>query len=252
MNQTYILKIAYLGTNYSGWQSQDNAKTVQGELNNALKIILKKDVETLGSGRTDAGVHAMMQFVHFKYDEILPNNLVFKLNAILPFDIKIYDIYISEKQDFHARFDAISRKYRYFIHFEKPIFNKNQVWFYKSKLDFDKLNHLANVFLDITDFSSFCKANADNFTNNCIIYESKWVQNENGIYYEVKANRFLRGMVRALVGTMTQICAKNQTKDDLLKIIEAKNRSKAGPSAPPDGLFLWEIEYPYEFFKIEN
>ncbi len=247
----FFIKIAYKGTNYHGWQIQPGAITIQGTIDSALKILLKEDINTTGAGRTDTGVHASEFFAHFDtvktIKEITDLNLTYKLNSILPNDISVHDI-IPVKEDAHARFDAISRTYKYYISLQKDPFWIDSAWFFYSSLDMKKMQEATELLFDYQDFSSFSKSNTQVKTNNCKIISASWQQKDNILIFEITANRFLRNMVRAIVGTLIEVGMKKITRTDFQKIIKNKNRSNAGVSAPAQGLYLTNIEYPDDCF----
>jgi len=240
----YFLDISYKGTNYSGWQVQLNANTVQAELNTALSTLLKNLIETLGSGRTDAGVHAHQQIAHSDTDEILqPEDFLYKLNSLLPKDIAIRGLQ-GVKDEAHARFDATSRSYRYFIHNRKEPFVLNSSYFFHPTLDFDLIREAIDILKIQKDFESFSKVHTEVNNFNCDIFDARWELTSNGFVFYIRANRFLRGMVRALVGTLLDIGQQRTSIDQLKEILKSKNRSEAGRSVPPDGLYLDSIQYP--------
>ncbi len=240
----YKIDVAYKGTNFHGWQIQPNAITVQGELDKAISVFLRIPTETLGSGRTDAGVHARQQIVHFDFEkEIDTKRFLLGVNSILPNDIAVKTI---EKvaDDFHARFHATERAYRYYIHRYKNPFGEKQCYVFPKELNIDKMNEAAQCLFDHIDFESFSKIHTDVHTFNCTIMAAEWVQTKEGYVFYIKANRFLRGMVRAIVGTLLKVGLEKMNKEEFNDVILAKNRQKAGASAPADGLFLEEVKYP--------
>ncbi len=249
MLQRYFIELAYKGTAYHGWQIQPNALAVQEVLNKALATVFRKDIETLGCGRTDTGVHASQFYAHFDIhtentDGICHPNLIRSINGLLPNDIAVKQI-IKVDSTAHARFDATLRKYHYYIHFNKNPFKTETSWLIKDDLDFVAMNKAASILLDYEDFSAFCKANADNFTNNCILSQCEWkVENDHWVLH-IAANRFLRNMVRAIVGTLVDIGKGKMGAEQIRKIVESKNRSNAGASVPACGLFLTHVQYPY-------
>ena len=242
----YFIYLSYNGTNYHGWQVQPNALTVQETLNNALSTMLQEEIETVGAGRTDTGVHASFFTAHF---ESLNNKLdkdkkwVYKLNGILPDDIVINNI-TRVSPDAHARFDALSRTYKYHISKKKDPFNREFSYLLYGHLDINKMNKASLLLYDYTDFTSFSKLHADVKTNNCRVSLVKWEQIGNQIIFTIKADRFLRNMVRAIVGTLLEAGRGKLGIDEFRKIIESKDRSQAAASAPAHGLFLTNIEYP--------
>ena len=246
--QRYFIELAYKGSAYHGWQKQPNAIAVQQVLEKALHTYFRKPIETLGCGRTDAGVHATQFFAHFDLDEVLSEekaiNFIKAINALLPYDIAIKQI-IAVAAQAHARFDATLRAYQYHIHFNKDPFKTNNSWLIKDTLDVEAMNEAAKIILAYQDFGAFCKSNADNFTNICEVSQSQWEITPNGIIYHVKANRFLRNMVRAIVGTLVEVGKGKMEPTNLHQIIQSQNRSAAGASVPACGLFLTEVAYPY-------
>ena len=243
--QRYFIELSYDGTNYHGWQVQPNAVTVQQLLDEALSTVLRQPIETTGCGRTDTGVHAREFFAHFdSKSEIEHPNSEIGVNAILPKDIAIKRI-IAVHHDAHARFDAIQRSYEYHIHFEKDPFKVNRSWELRDKPDIALMNEAAAIMMTYVDFSCFSKSNTQTFTNNCKISRAEWVEKDGGLMFHISADRFLRNMVRAIVGTLIAIGRKEIEPEAIRQIIESKNRSKAGTSVPACGLYLTEVKYPY-------
>ncbi|HEY4196968.1 MAG TPA: tRNA pseudouridine(38-40) synthase TruA [Mucilaginibacter sp.] len=247
--QRYFIELAYDGTNYHGWQVQDNALSVQEVLNNALATILRETVETTGCGRTDTGVHARQLYAHFTLQTpeggvIDLTGLVHSLNAILPDDIADKRI-IPVNEDAHARFDAVSRSYEYHVHFEKDPFKINHSWQLRDKPDMALMNAAARIIMEYTDFSCFSKSNTQTFTNNCKITRAEWVYNEHCLVFHISADRFLRNMVRAIVGTLMLVGRKEIAPEEVRAIIKSKDRSNAGVSVPACGLYLTEVKYTY-------
>lgn len=241
----YFIKLAYKGTNYFGWQYQPDAISVQETLNKALSTLLKTNIDILGAGRTDSGVNAKEMFAHFDYEtEIDTKKIVYKLNSFLPKDIAIFDL-IKVHDDAHARFDATKRTYEYHIHTKKNAFESDDSWYYSLPLDVEKMNEACKILFEYIDFECFSKTHTDVNTFNCKIFEANWKQNEEKLVFTIAADRFLRNMVRAIVGTMINIGSGKVSLNDFRKIIESKNRSKAGFSVPAHGLYLTKIEYPY-------
>ncbi len=251
----YFIELAYNGTNYHGWQYQPNADSVQETLNKALSTILKVTIDVVGAGRTDTGVHAKQMFAHFDYDsEIDTPHLVHKLNSFLPKDIAIFDIH-KVSDEAHARFDAKKRTYEYHIHNQKDVFEQDGSWYYQNELDVEKMNEACKILFEYTDFECFSKVNTDVNTFNCKIFEAHWTrgaaeqsgakQDGNKLIFTISADRFLRNMVRAIVGTMINIGLGKITTQDFRKIIESKDRNQAGFSVPAHGLYLTKIEYEY-------
>ena len=241
----YFIKLAYNGTNYHGWQVQPNASSVQETLNKALSVILNEEINIMGAGRTDTGVHAKEMFAHFDYNPTLEiDSVLHKLNSYLPKDIVIYDI-IPVRDDAHARFDAKKRTYNYYITSVKDVFSQEESWYYHQNLDVELMNQAAKILLNHTDFQCFSKVNTDVNTFNCTISVAYWTQENNQLIFTISADRFLRNMVRAIVGTLVNVGLQKITLSDFNSIIENKNRNEAGFSVPAQGLFLTKIEYDY-------
>lgn len=243
-SKRYVLEIAYKGTNYAGWQIQPNAHTVQAELEQALKIVFRQEISTVGAGRTDAGVHASQLFVHFDYDGVLPKTLVNSLNGILPPDVAIKGLYIPSNNDFHTRFRAISRAYIYQIVLCKSPLNQDFSMWVRQSLNVEFMNTAAALLLEYEDFASFCKAHGDQKTTLCRMDHAYWEITPDMLRFHIKANRFLRGMVRAIVGSLIWVGTEKVSVKDFQKMIEAKDRRKAGPNAKAKGLILSEVNYP--------
>lgn len=240
----YFIELSYNGKGYHGWQNQPNAISVQQVLEEALSVLLQTKVEIFGAGRTDTGVHASQMFAHFDVEfEIDIPTLVYKLNSLLPNDISIHDVF-KVKEDAHARFDATSRTYHYKISTTKNVFNTDFAYRFQVPLDVEKMNEACNILLQYKDFQCFSKSNSDVKTYYCNIEKAEWIEEQNGLIFIITADRFLRNMVRAIVGTMINIgLGKIQVKN-LITIIESKNRSEAGYSVPAQGLYLTQITYP--------
>ncbi|HNW98697.1 MAG TPA: tRNA pseudouridine(38-40) synthase TruA [Bacteroidales bacterium] len=244
----YFIKLSYDGTHYHGWQSQDNAVTIQSGLEKALSIIISEEIEVTGAGRTDTGVHAREYFAHFDLDKKLSDeekkDIVYRLNAILSKDISVSEI-IDVEASAHARFSAVSRTYKYYISKTKNPFNKEYSWFVYGNIDVVKMKEASKILFEYTDFTSFSKLHTDVKTNNCKIMYAEWNEENDMLIFTIKADRFLRNMVRAIVGTLVDVGKGKISLDDFRKIIENKNRSDAGYSVPAKGLFLEKIEYPF-------
>jgi tRNA pseudouridine38-40 synthase len=241
----YFIEFAYKGTNYHGWQYQPNAVTVQETLNSALSTILKTEIDVVGAGRTDTGVHAQQMFAHFDFEgELDCAPLLFKVNSFLPKDIALKNIH-NVHDSAHARFDATQRTYHYFMHQQKDAFESNDSWYYHQDLDIQMMNKACELLIQHTDFECFSKVNTDVNTFNCVISKAIWIQNSDEIIFEISADRFLRNMVRAIVGTMIHIGSGKISLSDFQQILDSKDRSKAGFSAPAHGLYLTEVKYPY-------
>lgn len=237
----YFLEVGYKGTAYHGFQVQDNAPTIQFEIQKAMKILLKEEVTLTGSSRTDAGVHALQNFFQFDLDKVLGDKQVYNLNAILPDDICIHSLK-EVSPTAHCRFDAIGRKYQYYIYTHKDPFMKDRGWHYPYTVNISLLNEAAAMIKQHTDFTSFAKRNTQVFTHNCDIYESYWETLEGKqLRYTVKGNRFLRGMVRGLVGTMLKVGRGTLSLSEFENIIKAKDCTRADFSTPPQGLFLVNV-----------
>ncbi|KJD31647.1 pseudouridine synthase [Tamlana sedimentorum] len=243
----YFLELSYNGTEYHGWQNQPNAISVQEVIEKALSTLLNTKISIVGAGRTDAGVHAKQMFAHFETDQIM-DNLVYKLNSFLPKDVAIHNLF-EVKTDGHARFDALSRTYLYRIATKKNVFNFNNTYFVNQELDLEKMNKASKILFEYIDFQCFSKTNTDVKTFNCKVMQAEWNRVEDEIHFTVKADRFLRNMVRAIVGTMVNIGLGKIEVEALHDIIQSKNRSEAGFSVPAHGLYLTHIEYP-EDIKI--
>ena len=242
----YFIELAYNGNNYHGWQIQPNARSVQGEIETALSNLHGKHrIEVVGCGRTDAGVHAHRYFLHTDLPRHWETNqLVFKLNRMTPPDLAFFSA-IEVLPAAHARFDAQRRTYRYFIHQRKNPFLQAHSWYVQQALNVSAMNEAAQHLLGVQDFSSFAKAHTDVKTNICEVFAAQWHADANGIYFEITANRFLRNMVRAIVGTLVEVGLKKINAAELPGIIAAQDRSEAFVSVPAQGLFLWEITYPF-------
>jgi tRNA pseudouridine38-40 synthase len=245
----YAIQILYKGTNYHGWQIQDNAHSVQEELNKVLERLLNHPIKTVGSGRTDTGVHAKEQYVMFQSDlELDSYQHVKSLNGLLPKDIAVHGIFkIADKAN--VRFDAISRAYEYRICRRNDPFEKEYSAFLPYDLDFEKMNQGAEFLLSQKDFSSFAKSGSAQSTSICQIYQAAWKKEGYIWTFEIKADRFLRNMVRAVVGTLVEIGEGRISLEDLKEIVKTKNRSHAGRSMPASGLFLMEVKYPEGYFQ---
>lgn len=245
MLQRYFIELAYNGTRFNGWQIQPNAPSVQETLQKALSTICREELKITGAGRTDTGVHASFFVAHFDSEKkhLDHPDFAYKLNSFLNQDIAIFRIY-KVKPEAHARFDALSRTYHYYITCKKNPFVQETAWYFKYPLDLDAMNEACKMLFDYSDFTSFSKLHTDVKTNNCCIDQAKWIQDGDKLIFEVKADRFLRNMVRAIVGTMLEVGQRKITVDDFRVVIERKNRGAAGVSVPPQGLFLTGIEYP--------
>lgn len=240
----YFITFSYDGTAYHGWQIQPHSVTVQEELQKALSTLMRKPMEVVGAGRTDTGVHARKMIAHFDHDEVLDcPQLVYKLNKLLPRDIAVQ--YVEPvADDMHARFSAKSRTYHYYVHLDKNPFLRSYSWQVYGNPDFELMNRAARVLMEYKDFTSFSKVNTDTKTNDCTITEARWDRvGEDQWRFTVTANRFLRNMVRAIVGTLMEVGRGRMTIEQLRSVIEAKDRCRAGDSVPGNALFLVEVLY---------
>lgn len=249
MKKRFFIYFSYKGTAYHGWQIQPNGISVQEVLTKALRTILRTEIEITGAGRTDAGVHAKLMVAHFDLRTELPSDfhLVSKLNNFLPTDISVLKI-IEVQPNAHARFDAISRRYEYHIVTQKDAFKTEFTTRVSDKLDFETMNLAALSLMDFTDFTSFSKLHTDVKTNNCKVTLAKWTRRDNEWVFTIQADRFLRNMVRAIVGTLFEVGRGKISVEEFRTIIEAKNRCKAGASVPAYGLYLVDIQYSKNIF----
>ncbi|MGS2763214.1 tRNA pseudouridine(38-40) synthase TruA [Sinomicrobium sp. M5D2P9] len=241
----YFIELSYHGKGYHGWQQQPNAITVQETIEKSLSLLLREPVSITGAGRTDTGVHARQMFAHFDTDTgISAAELVYKLNSLLPGDIAIYRIFEVENEA-HARFDATSRTYEYWINPLKDPFLAGLSFYYRHPLDLEKMNSAAGILLGHKDFQCFSKSKTDVKTYFCTIESALWERKEGKLVFTITADRFLRNMVRAVAGTLLQVGQGKLQKENVKKILESKNRSEAGASVPAHGLYLTKIQYPY-------
>lgn len=249
----YFIQLSYDGTNYHGWQIQDNALSVQEEVEKALAVLVREKVELVGAGRTDTGVHASFYMAHFDSNlDFLANDLtVFKLNCLLPADIAVQKIF-PVRPDAHARFDATYREYKYYLSRQKDPFTFRYSEKESRKLNLEKMNEAANTLSNYHDFTSFSKLGSDVKTNNCVIYKALWEEMGDQLIFTIRADRFLRNMVRAIVGTLLEVGLGKITIEDFRAIIEKKNRSSAGASVAAKGLFLVDIGYHAEKINMQE
>ncbi|MCH7523907.1 MAG: tRNA pseudouridine(38-40) synthase TruA [Bacteroidetes bacterium] len=246
----FFIELSYNGKAYHGWQNQSNAISVQEVLENALSTLLKEKISIVGAGRTDTGVHAIQMFAHFDTPKAFSiEKLIYNLNSFLPNDIAVQDIF-KVNDDAHARFDAISRAYKYRISSSKNVFSFNNTYSFKKDLDVKKMNEAAKILFEYSNFKCFSRSNTDVKTFNCNILEAKWVFENDELVFIIKSDRFLRNMVRAIVGTMINIGIGKINAEDLHDIIKSKNRSQAGASVPGHALYLTKIEYPKNIKEI--
>lgn len=239
----YFIEISYQGKKYHGWQSQPDANSIQEEINKAISVVLQEEIIVLGAGRTDTGVHAEQMFAHFDTENELDINYVFKFNSVLPEDIVIHTLE-KVKEDAHARFDAVSRSYQYKIWLGRNPFLLDSTWqIHYQKLDVNAMNEAAKLLLEYENFQAFSKVKTEVKTYNCDVTEATWVQNGNELTFHISANRFLRNMVRAIVGTLVDVGKHKISTQEFRNIIVSRDRSKAGLSVPAKGLYLTEITY---------
>ena len=245
----YFMYLGYDGTNYHGWQIQPNGASVQEELQKALSTLMRRPVEVVGAGRTDAGVHASLMVAHADIDALADAAIwVGKLNRLLPPDIAVYRMR-RVADDAHARFDATYRKYQYHVTTSKNPFLRHYAWRVFQPLDFGRMNEAASVLFEYTDFTSFSKLHTDVKTNNCRILYARWEQEGADEWvFTIQADRFLRNMVRAVVGTLVEVGRGKLTIEGFRRVIEAKNRCSAGTSVPGNALFLVDVGYPEHLF----
>ncbi len=247
----YFIYLEFDGSAYSGWQLQPHSPSVQQTLEEALALFLRQNVSVTGAGRTDAGVHASEMVAHFDLDE--PQDCGWmrgKLNGILPQDIAVHRI-VPVKADAHARFDATARTYKYYVTLNKSAFNRNYSWFLPNEPDFEMMNRAAEILMKTVDFTSFSKLHTDTRTNDCHVTEAGWDMLPDGRWvFTITADRFLRNMVRAIVGTLMEVGRGRLTIDGFQRIIDSKDRCSAGDSAPAQGLFLYKIVYPDNLFVL--
>lgn len=250
MNKTrYFIEIAYNGTKFHGWQIQPNALSVQECLDKALSTYFRYTIATVGCGRTDTGVHATQFYAHFDLEQsaLQPqqiNKAITGVNSLLPYEISVISLF-DVAPDAHARFDATARTYHYHIHFRKDPFKLDRSWLFKGELDLSAMNSAAQILLEHTDFSCFSKSHTQTFTNNCKITKAYFEKEGNALKFTISADRFLRNMVRAIVGTLVNVGQAELTLEAFQEIIISKNRSNAGQSVPACGLYLVNIKYPY-------
>jgi tRNA pseudouridine38-40 synthase len=239
----YFIELSYNGKKYHGWQIQPDAVSVQEKLNNAVSTVLQEQIEVVGAGRTDTGVHASQMFAHFNVENLVSGDVVHKLNSILPNDITVYNVF-SVAEEKHARFDALTRSYEYRIWLGRNPFLLDFSWqIHSQKLNLFKMNEAAKVLLEYEDFQTFSKVKTEVYTFNCDVKAAFWKQEGNLLTFHISANRFLRNMVRAIVGTLVDVGLEKISIHEFRQIIESKNRGNAGVSVPAKGLFLTQIKY---------
>jgi tRNA pseudouridine38-40 synthase len=245
--QRYFLEVAYKGTNYSGFQVQHNANSIQTEVEKALAILFRQQINLTVSSRTDAGVHAFQNFFHFDTEINITEKNLYNLNAILPADI-VAKAFHKVDSSSHCRFDAVSREYNYFVYNKKNPFLQDTAYYFPYKLNLEKLQQAAKLLTRYTDFTSFSKRNTQVKSFTCNIYCSEWLREKDYIIYKVIANRFLRGMVRGLVGTMLKVATGSIPLEQLNHIIESRDCTMADFSVPSKGLFLVKVNYEENIF----
>lgn len=243
----YFLEFSYRGTAYRGWQRQPDAVSVQETLEGCMSLLLGSPTEVVAAGRTDTGVHAKKMFAHFDLSDRVPENLVSRLNAFLPRDISISKVHLVQSQA-HARFDAICRTYKYYVVHEKNPFLMDSAHWVQAQLDFEAMNRASNYLMDFKDFKCFSRTNTDVKTYNCDIREAGWSNEGEAWVFTITADRFLRNMVRAVVGTLLLVGKGKLDPEGVKDIIKSRDRTKAGPSVPAKGLYLNEIIYPQSLF----
>lgn len=243
----YFIEVSYRGTRYSGFQVQENAHTVQAELQKAMELVFRKAFVLTGSSRTDAGVHALQNYFHFDEESELQQKQVYNLNAVLPNDLAVKRL-IRMNTDAHSRFDAISREYRYHIYTRKDPFLHDRAYFFPYNIDVEAMQTAAGILQEYSDFTSFSKRNTQVKTFICALYESRWEQTPEGYCYYVKGNRFLRGMVRGLTATMLKVGRGRLDLNVFRSIIEGRDCTLAQFAVPPHGLFLEKVNYPEGYF----
>jgi tRNA pseudouridine38-40 synthase len=241
----YFIQLSYDGTSYHGWQIQQNAHSVQEEVEKALAVIAREKIEVVGAGRTDTGVHAAFYIAHFDsiHEGLADENMLFKLNCLLPFDIAVQKIY-PVSADAHARFDATYREYKYYLSRTKDPFTHAYAEKESRKLNMELMNEAAKLLFEVEDFTSFSKLGSDVKTNNCKVTKAFWEENGDQLVFTIRADRFLRNMVRAIVGTLLEVGLGKMTIAGFKSVIDKKDRSSAGASVAAKGLFLVDIGYP--------
>jgi tRNA pseudouridine38-40 synthase len=241
----YFLELSYNGRNYSGWQRQENAISVQQIMEESLSRVWRSDIFITGCGRTDAGVHAKQYFAHFDTEKNIPDNFLYRINRLLPEDIAVSRI-LEVKPDLHARFDAISRTYKYFAHFDKnPFLEENSFLLYEKRPDIQKMNACAQKLLGERDFATFEKKGSDNKTSVCKIENAFWEQADNKLVFTITADRFLRNMVRRMTGALLMVGTGKLSEEEVINAVENKQSLEVKTAVPAKGLFLWEIKYDF-------
>lgn len=248
----YFIQFSYFGKHYHGWQNQPTAITVQQVLEEAMTTVMRQKVALMGAGRTDAGVHAKQMYAHFDFKELknIPET-IYKLNAFLPSDIAVQNI-ITTRLDAHARFNAVERTYEYWLVQEKNPFYEDAAHYVRATLDIDRMNAAAALFQEQKDFECFSKSNTEVYTYLCAVKKAIWTKNGTVLVFTITADRFLRNMVRAIVGTLLEVGTGKRNLEDVKTILKSKDRSKAGPSVPAKGLYLTQVLYPKSTFEIDG
>ena len=248
----YFIELSYNGSKYHGWQSQPNATTVQQSIENSLQLVLKnKQLKIVGAGRTDTGVHAIQMYAHFDFDKNFDvNNLIFKLNSFLDKYIVINNIF-RVHDEAHARFDAYLREYKYFLTTKKDVYNSDIKYYFTKKLDFEQISKAIEIIKQNTNFKSFCRTKTDVTSYECSIKNFQYEVKNSEVIFTISANRFLRNMVRAIIGTILDVGLHKISVEKLKDIIDKSDRIYAGPSVPAHGLFLTKVEYPENIFVNE-
>lgn len=246
----YFLQLSYNGRNYSGWQRQENAISIQEVLEDNLSKIWRENIEMTGCGRTDSGVHAQQYFAHFDAEKDIPENLLYRINHILPADIAIINLF-KTKEELHARFDAQLRTYKYFIHYKKnPFLEETSFLIYEWKPDIEKMNHCAKQLLGKHDFSAFEKKGSDNKTSVCEIHNATWQKTKHGLVFTISADRFLRNMVRRLTSALLLVGTNRMDEQEFINAVLHKRTLDVKLAVPAKGLFLWEIKYPPNCMRV--
>ena len=243
----YFMDITYKGTHFNGWQTQPNGTTIQEEIETGLKLLLKKETPVTGSGRTDAGVHAQQQIAHFDGEVPDVSQLAYKLNSFLAKDIAINAIF-PVNSEANARFSAESRLYHYHLHQSKNPFKAEQSYYFNPVLDLTKINAACEILRNWQNFECFSRVHTEVNHFNCDIFEAEWTQNGEEHLFRIRANRFLRGMVRAIVGTLIDVGLNKTTLEELKQILESRDRRRAGRAVPAEGLYLQEVSYPNDIY----
>ncbi len=246
----YVLQISYDGTHYHGWQIQPNVVSVQEIIQEKLALLLRFSGKIVGSGRTDTGVHALNQYAHFDYPENLHPKFLSTLNRLLPVDISVKKVWIATEENFHTRHSALSREYLYFIHNRKNPFFTRYSWNFHKPLDIEAMNKGVSYLLHHKDFTTFCKKGGQTKDNLCDVQYARWHTWKHGYVFKIEANRFLRSMVRFIVGTLVEVGTGKRSPENIARILQKKDNKEAGKLAPPTGLFLAKVNYPEKALKI--